>query len=149
MQAFEVGHFRLVPRFDQDVKGRFHQRTDSSTEYHLFTKQVGLGLLFKARFDNSTPGTANSLGVSESQLLRLLAGSFTHRDQSRNSTPLFILAANQVPRTLGGDQQGVHVGRRCHLAIVDIESVRAHQDIARFEVIPDLADVEVGLDFIW
>ncbi len=52
-----------------------------------------------------------------------------------------------MPRTLGSDQRGVDAFRRNDLTEVDVEAVRAHQQVAR-RVGADRGFVHVALHFI-
>ena len=49
---------------------------------------------------------------------------------------------------LGGNQQRVDTFGSLDLAKMDVEPVRAHQDVARLQILNDLLSKEVALDFI-
>ena len=69
-------------------------------------------------------------------------------DQAGDASPLDELAAHQVARPLGGDQGAVDSLGRDDLAEVDVEPVRAEQEVARPKVRLDLAGVDVALDLV-
>ena len=47
-----------------------------------------------------------------------------------------------------GDEQRIDARRRLDLAEVDVEAVRAHQDVARLQVRPDVLAIDVALHFV-
>ncbi len=82
--------------------------------------------------------------------MRLARGSagFGRGDQARHASPFDKLAAHQVARPLGGDERTIDPVRRHHLPEVDVEPVRAKQEVARAQLRLDLMGVDVGLNFI-
>ena len=70
------------------------------------------------------------------------------RDQAGHAAPLDELAADQVARPLGGHQGAVDSLGRNDLAEVDIEPVRAEQQVAGPEVRLDVAGVDVALNLV-
>ena len=69
-------------------------------------------------------------------------------DQAGDASPLDELAADQVARALGGDQGAVDPLGRDDLAEVDVEPVRAEQEVAGPKVRLDVAGVDVALDLV-
>ena len=148
VHAFKVSHFRLIARFDQRFKACLNKFTDSTAQDNLLAEQIGLGLFRDGGFDNTASGSANPLGIGEAQLLRQFCCSRPECDEAGNSASFGILTAYQVAWAFGGNQECVDTLRRFDLPEMDIESMRAHQNIARHQVRFDVRFVKVPLDFV-
>ena len=87
-------------------------------------------------------------GIGQSELQGLLTGAVADRDEAGDAATLDELAADQMSRALGGDEQRIDSLRRFDLAKVDVEAVRAHQDVARLQMLGDVLPIHVGLDLV-
>ena len=113
VHAFEVRHFRLIPRFDERFKSGLNQRTDSAAQYGLLAEQIGFGFFSDGRANHAGAAAADAAGVGQPQLQRLFVRVFPHGDQTGNAAALFVLAADQMPRTFRRDQQRGDTCGRC------------------------------------
>ena len=148
MQAFEVGHFRLVSSVDQCFKGCFDQFADAATEDDLFTEEIGFGFLGKRGLDDAPARAANSLGVRQAQLLGFFAAAVTQSDQAGNAATPFKLGTHQVTWPFWRYQQCRYTGWCFDLSKVDVEAVRAHDDVAFTEIPPDVVSEDIALHFV-
>lgn len=55
MQAFKVGHFRLVSGIGQRFEAGFNEAGQPAAQNSLLTEQIGFGFFLKARFQNTSP----------------------------------------------------------------------------------------------
>ena len=138
VHAFEVGHFRLVAGFDQRFERGLDQGADAAAQDDLLAEQVGFGLLGEGGFDDAAAGAADAFGVGQRQLPGRFRRTGRSGDQAGHAAPFFVFAADQMPRPLGRDQGRIDAFRRNDLAEVDVEPVRAHQQVARLQVRPDV-----------
>ena len=106
------------------------------------------GFFGERRFNHPTARATNAFGVGEAKLRRFFAGSFTDGDQARDAAACLELAAHQVSGTFGCHEQRVHAVGCFDLVEVDIEAVRAHQDVARRQLVANVVSVEVALHFV-
>ena len=105
VHALEVGHFRLIARFDQRIETRFDQFADAAAEDDLFAEQVGFGFFGEGGFDHAAARPADSFGIGQTDLLGRFGGTLAHRDQAGNTATFFVFAADQMAGPFGSDQQ--------------------------------------------
>ena len=133
MEALEVGALRLVAGLDQGLEAHLDQGADAAAEDDLLAEQVGLGLLGEGGLQDAGAGAADPLGVGQGQGLALGRAVVGRGDQAGDAAPLDVLAADEVAGALGGHQGAVDALGRDDLAEVDVEAVRAEQQVARPE----------------
>ena len=148
VQAFEVGHLGLVPGIDQGLETGAHQLAGAAAKHYLLTEKIGFGLFGEIRLDDAGAGGADSLGVSQSQILCLAAGVLVDGEEGGNAAHFRRLAQNQVAGALGCNHDHVDVGRRHDLVEVDIEAVGEHQHITGLEAGSDLLAVGLRLGMV-
>ncbi len=148
MQALEIGALGLIAGLDQGLEPHLDQGADAAAEHDLLAEEVGLGLLGEGGLEDARAGAADPLGIGQGQGLAGRRAGLGGGDQAGDAAPLDELAADEVARALGGDQGGVDALGRDDLAEVDVEPVRAEQQVAGPEVGLDVAGVDVALDLV-
>ena len=73
MQAFEVGHLRLVTGLDQRFVSGLTKRARAAAQHGLFAEQIGFGLFLETGLDDAGARAADALGPGQRDLLGLLA----------------------------------------------------------------------------
>ena len=91
---------------------------------------------------------ADALGVGQADFERFVAGAVAHGDEAGDAAAGDELAADEVAGAFRGDEQRVDAFGRLHVAEVDVEAVRAHEDVAGLQVGFDFLFVEVALQLV-
>ena len=134
MKTFEVGDFGLVTGFRERFESGFDQRTDATTEYGLFTEQVGFRFFGKGGFKNTGAGAADAASIGKSERLGF-PGCVLLDGKKAGCTAAF--GENFAHPVAGGfrrDHGYVNGGGRLDGAEANVEAVCKHQRFARFEV---------------
>src|SRR5580765_128232 len=134
MQALVVGDLGLVAGLDQGLESLHDQLRGAAAQYRLLAKEVGLGLLGEGGLEYPAARAADAVGIGEGAGVRLAARVLGDREQAGDAGALLVLAAHQVPRTLGGDEHHVEVLAGLDLLEVHVEAVREEQGGALFQL---------------
>ena len=78
----------------------------------------------------------------------MIGSAVAEGNQRRHAAPLDVFAANEMSRSFRGDQCRIDAVGRSHLPEVDVETVRAHQQVARLQVRLDVVAEQVALHFV-
>ena len=78
----------------------------------------------------------------------VVARAFAHGDEAGHAAAGDEFAADEVAGAFGGDEQCIDAGGRFDEAEVDVEAVRAHEDVAGLQVRLDFLFVEVALQLV-
>ena len=124
VQAFKIGHFRLVTGFDQRFKTGHDQGRGPAAQHGLFAEKVRFGLFLEAGLDDPRARGADALGIRERRLERVTRVILVHGQQCWDALTLSVDAPYEVAGTFGRDHKYVHVCRGDDLVIVNVESVR-------------------------
>ena len=149
VQALEVGALGLVAGLDQRLEAHLDQGADAAAEDDLLAEEVGLGLLGEGRLEDAAAGAADPLGVGQGQgLARRASSSSPVAIRQGTPPPLTNSLRTRWPGPLGATRAlSTPVGGH-DLAEVDVEPVRAEQQVAGPEVRLDVAGVDVALDLV-
>src|SRR5688572_9498553 len=109
MEAFEIGHLRLVTGFDEGLVAGLDERSDATAKDGLLTEEVGFGFFFEGRLNDARARAANAFGPGQCDLLGLLARVLVNGDQSRDAFAFGVLPAHNVPGTFRGYQNYIDV----------------------------------------
>jgi len=109
VQAFEVGHFRLISGLDQHLETSLNQRGGSAAENRLFAKKVGLGLFLERGLEDAGARASDPLCPGESDLLLAARRVIVNRDQGRNAFSFLVLLANDVAGTFARHHDNVDI----------------------------------------
>ena len=90
----------------------------------MLSEQIGFGFFFKGSFENTGPGRANAMRISQSAFARVSGGVLINRQQGRNSVALAVNPAQQMARALGSNHHDVDILRRLDGFEMDTEPVR-------------------------
>ncbi|OQA08529.1 MAG: hypothetical protein BWY65_01457 [Firmicutes bacterium ADurb.Bin373] len=148
MQALKISYFRSITRFHEGVKAGFHQLGDAAAEHCLLAKEVGLGLFLEGGLKNARPGPANTLGISQADVLGFAAVVLVNRDQAGHAFTFRIHPAHNMSRSLGGYHKYIDIGGRHDLAEMDVKPVGKHERVAFLQVRLDLLLVDSGLQLV-
>ena len=134
MQTFKVSHLRLITRFHQCFVSGKDQRAGAAAQHRLFPEQVGLGLFLERGFDHTGARGSNPFRPGQRHFFSLFARIPINGDQRRHALAFEILAAHDVARSFGRDENNVHVFRRNHRFEVDGETVGKQQRLAGLQI---------------
>src|ERR1051326_2216517 len=129
MEAFEIGDFWLVSRFDQRLEGHFYQRADASAKDGLLAEEIAFGLFFESRFDNACFEVACSPRIRERVLLRLTAGILMNGQKARHAHTFNKQLTHTMPGRFRGNHRDVNKRRRRDPAEMDVETMSKHQGL--------------------
>ena len=148
MDAFKVGHLRLVSGLHQRIEAGLHQLGNAAAQNSLLTEQVGLCLLAEAGFQNAGAARADAAGIRKRDVLGMAAVVLLDGDQAGHALALHILAAHRMAGALGRDHDHVEVRGGFYELEVDVEAVGEHQHIALLHIGRDLLVIDIGGDLV-
>ena len=136
VHALEVGHFGLIAGLDQRFEAGLDQLADAAAEHDLLAEQVGFGLFGERGLDDAAAGAADALGVGQADLAASRRPPLSPTAIRQGTPPPFSNSLRtRWPGPLGATSMRVDARRRVDLAEVDVEAVRAHQDVARLQIV--------------
>src|SRR5690606_2767820 len=148
VQAFEIGDLGLVAGLDQGVEALDDQLLGAAAQDGLFAEQVGLRLFAERGLKQAAGRPADSLGVAHGAVARLAGRVLLDGEQGGDAAAARELAADQIARSLGRDQDDIHVVARGDAVIDDREAVREQQGRTRLGVRLDDVAIDLVLDHV-
>jgi len=149
VEALEVGRSRAGSRPRRGSRSPLDQGADASAEDDLFAEEVGLGLLGECRLEDAASGPADPLGIGEGEGLALAGVQLSPvAIRQGRPPPLTYSDRTRWPGPLGATSALSTPGGRDDLAEVDVEPVRAEEEVARSEVGLDVPCVDLALDLV-
>ena len=149
VQALEIGALGLVAGRDQGLERHLDQGADAAAEHDLLAEEVGLGLLGERGLEDARAAAADPLGVGQRQGLaggRAVVSVVAIRQGT--PPPLTNSLRTRWPGPLGATRAQSTPSGGHDLAEVDVEPVRAEQQVAGPEVRLDVAGVDVALHLV-
>src|SRR4029077_1867771 len=137
MQALVIGDLRLIAGLDERLEPLHHELGRPAAEHRLLAKEIGLGLLGEGGLDHPAARAADAVRVGEGACVRLAGAILRHRQQARDAAALLVLAAHEVPRTLGRNEHDIEILRRLDLPKVDVEAVSEEESRPRLDSLAD------------
>ena len=145
VQAFEIGHFRGIARFDQRFEPGLDQRGRAAAEDRLLAEQVGFAFFAEIGFDDAAATAADAAGVGQGDVMRVAGRILMDRDQAGDAAALHIFAADGVAGAFGCDHDHVHILARLDQAEMDVEAMGKGQRRARAQIGVDVVGINGGL----
>src|SRR5690606_32597745 len=148
VQALEIGDLGLVAGLDQGVEALDDQLLGPAAQHGLFAEQVGFGLFAERGLKQAAGRSADALGVAHGAVTRLAGRVLLDGEQGGDAPTARELAADQIARALGRDQDDVHVVARGDAVVDDREAVGEQQGGARLGVRLDDVAIDLVLDHV-
>ena len=134
MYALKICVLRSITSLYQCLETSLHQCAYAAAQNRLLTKQVCLSLYLKGGLQDTCPGAADSLTVSQGHIGCLACCILMHGNQTWGSPAPLVLASDRVARSLWRNHGYVNILRRNNLSEMDGKTVGKHQHHARTQV---------------
>ena len=149
VEAFEIGHFRRVTRFDQRFEPSLDQVGQAAAKHGLLAEQVGFAFFLEIGLDDAGTAATYARGISQRDVMGIAGGILMHCDQAGHAAALHIFAAHGVAGALRRDHDHVDIRRGLDQAEMDVEAVGESEGgtllhVALKIVFPDRSLVFVG-----
>ena len=148
VNTFEIGHFWLVSGFYQGIESGLHQLGYAAAEDGLLTKQVGFGFFFKGGFQDTGSSGSDSRCISQGIILGFAGFILMDSNQAGNALAFQVLASDRMAGPFGGYHDDVQELGRLNLAVMDVEAVGKHQNVAFLHVLSNLTVVNLCCHFV-
>src|SRR5262249_15396748 len=131
------GNLGLIPGFHESLEAFHHELGRTAAQHGLLAEQIGLGLLAKGRIEYAAACSADAVSVGERLCMRFTGCILRNRNQARDTAALLILAADEVARSLGRNQNHIEILAWLDLFVVNIEAVCKQQGGAFLQALLD------------
>ncbi len=123
MKTFKVGHLRLISSLHEGFKARLYKSCYSTTENHLFAKEVCLCLLFKRCLYHSSPCSSYGFCISQSFIPACSSGILINGHKGWNTLSFLVHPSYQMSWSLWSYHKNVHIPWRNYLLEVYVKTV--------------------------
>ena len=111
VKDFEVGELGLIAGLGEDLEAALDEGCGATAEDGLLAEEVGLGLFGEGGFEDAAAGSADGLGVGESEGEGVAAGVLLDGYEAGDAAAFGEDFADAVAGTLGRDERDVGGGR--------------------------------------
>ena len=148
MDTLKVCHLGLVACVYESFKSSLHKLGYAAAKNCLLTKEVGFSFLSEGGFKDTCSACTDTASVCESVVLSLTGVVLVYSDERRNALALLVLCSNGVTGALGSYHDNIDVLLGLNEAVVDIEAVSEHKNVAVLHVRSNLSVVNVSCKLI-
>ncbi len=148
MQAFEVGHFRLITGFHEGFKAHADQFDQAAAENSLLAEEVGFALFLEVGFDDARTTATDGGAVGQADFEGFAGGVLVNCDQARHAAAFDELAANRVAGAFWRHHDDVDIITRLDQGEMHVQAVGEGDRRTRLHVFVDVGVVSFGLQLI-